>query len=28
VEPGAFVRARIRQAFEHDLFGEILEVAG
>jgi ribosomal protein S12 methylthiotransferase len=28
VEPGTFVRARMRQAFEHDLFGEILEVTG
>jgi ribosomal protein S12 methylthiotransferase len=26
VDPGTFVRVRIRQAFEHDLFGEILEV--
>ncbi|HSB69970.1 MAG TPA: 30S ribosomal protein S12 methylthiotransferase RimO [Candidatus Methylomirabilis sp.] len=28
VPPGTFVRARIREAFEHDLSGEILEVAG
>jgi ribosomal protein S12 methylthiotransferase len=26
--PGTFVRARIREAFEHDLSGEILEVLG
>ncbi len=28
VAPGTFVRARIREAFEHDLSGEILEVMG
>ena len=28
VNPGTFVRVRVRQAFQHDLFGEILEVAG
>jgi ribosomal protein S12 methylthiotransferase len=28
VAPGTFVRARIREAFEHDLTGEILEVTG
>ena len=28
VAPGTFVRARIRQALEHDLLGEILEVTG
>jgi len=28
VAPGTFVRARIQQAFEHDLCGEILEVTG
>ncbi len=28
VDPGTFVRVRIRQAFEHDLFGEILDVTG
>ena len=28
VNPGTFVRVRIQQAFQHDLFGEILEVAG
>lgn len=28
VAPGTFVRARIREAFEHDLTGEILEVVG
>jgi ribosomal protein S12 methylthiotransferase len=26
VAPGTFVRARIREAFEHDLGGEIVEV--
>jgi ribosomal protein S12 methylthiotransferase len=26
VPPGTFVRARIQEAFEHDLAGEILEV--
>jgi hypothetical protein len=28
VAPGTFVQARIREAFEHDLSGEILEVTG
>jgi ribosomal protein S12 methylthiotransferase len=28
VAPGTFVRARIQEAFEHDLTGEILEVMG
>jgi ribosomal protein S12 methylthiotransferase len=28
VAPGTFVRARMREAFEHDLTGEILEVVG
>ena len=28
VTPGTFVQARIREAFEHDLSGEILEVMG
>jgi len=28
VAPGTFVRARIREAFEHDLGGEIVEVTG
>ena len=28
VPPGTFVRVRIREAFEHDLTGEILEVKG
>ncbi len=28
VAPGTFVRARIRQALEHDLLGDILEVVG
>jgi ribosomal protein S12 methylthiotransferase len=28
VSPGTFVRVSIREAFEHDLSGEILEVMG
>jgi ribosomal protein S12 methylthiotransferase len=28
VAPGTFVRVRIREAFQHDLTGEIIEVTG